>query len=167
MLHNMASTSPVWPVVGNGGQLWSRISSLNALAPFKAELRNLGTVYQVIACTALWDKIGQIWSKMAYNGAVFVTEPRYDTLVPYLYLHYLFWAVLSLSVRLEHNRIKVPCKRESGQNRSIIIQYETLQQDMTNYGHIRHSISNSVQFSTRAPEKATHGLWRQLVAYTA
>jgi len=54
ILHNMASTGPVWPVVGNGGQQWSWISSLNALVHFKAELRDLGTIYQVIACTALW-----------------------------------------------------------------------------------------------------------------
>jgi len=36
---------------------------------------------------------------------------------------------------------------------------------MTNYGHIWHSIANSDQFSTSAPEKATYDLWRQLVAY--
>jgi len=36
-------------------------SSLNELDHFKAELRDLGLVYQVIACKALWDKIGQIW----------------------------------------------------------------------------------------------------------
>jgi len=49
----MASTGPVLPVVGNGGQLLSRISSLNDLVRFKAELRDLGLVYQVIACTAI------------------------------------------------------------------------------------------------------------------
>jgi len=49
----MASTGPVWPNVGNGGQIWSRISSLNELVHVKAELRDLGLVYQVIASTAL------------------------------------------------------------------------------------------------------------------
>jgi len=39
--------------VGNGGQLWSRISILNELVHFKAELRDPGLVYVVIACTAL------------------------------------------------------------------------------------------------------------------
>jgi len=56
----MASTGPILPVVGIVGQLLSRISSLNDLDHIKAELRDLGLVYQVIACTALWDKIGQI-----------------------------------------------------------------------------------------------------------
>jgi len=32
---HMASTGPVWPVVGNGGQLWARISSLDELVHFK------------------------------------------------------------------------------------------------------------------------------------
>jgi len=53
LLRNKASTGPVGPVVGNGGQLLSRISSLNELVHFKAELRDLGLLYQVIACTAL------------------------------------------------------------------------------------------------------------------
>jgi len=48
----MASTGPVLPVVGNGGHLYSRISSLNELVHFKAELRDPGLVYQVVACTA-------------------------------------------------------------------------------------------------------------------
>jgi len=56
----MASTGPVLPVVGNGGGLWSTITSLNNLVHFMAELRDLGLLYQVIACTALSDKIGQI-----------------------------------------------------------------------------------------------------------
>jgi len=49
----MASTGPVLHVVGNGGQLLSKISSLNELVHFKAELRDLGLVYQVIVCTAV------------------------------------------------------------------------------------------------------------------
>jgi len=163
----MASTCPVIPVVGNGGQLLSRISSLNELVLFKAELRDLGLVNQVIACTAVWDMFGQISSKVAYNGPVFVTVSWYDSFGLYLPLHYLFWAVLSLSVRLGRNRVKVQCKRESSQKRSIILQYETLQWDMTNYGHICHRISNTDQFSTSAPEEATYDLWRQLMAYTA
>jgi len=91
LLHNMASTGPVWPVLGNGGQLWTRISSLIDVVHFKAELRDLGIVYQVIACTAVRDNFGEISSKVAYNGALFVTVSRYDRLGPYLSLHNLFW----------------------------------------------------------------------------
>jgi len=118
-------------------------------------------------CKALWDKIGQISSKVAYNGAVFVTESRYDRLGPYLSLHYLYWAVLALSVMFDYITIQEPRKRESVQKSSIIIQYEPLQRDMKNYCHIWHSISNSDQSSTSLPEKATYNLWRQLVVYTA
>jgi len=84
ILRYKAFTGPVWPAVGNGGQLWSRISSLIELVKFMAELRDLGLVYQVIACTALWDEFGQISSKVAYNGWVFVTVSRYDRLGPHL-----------------------------------------------------------------------------------
>jgi len=49
----MACNDSVRLVVGNGGQLYSRISSLNELVHFKAELSDLVLVYQVIACTAL------------------------------------------------------------------------------------------------------------------
>jgi len=122
----MASTGPVWPVVGNGRQLLSRISSLNELVHFKAELSDLGLVFQVIACTAHWDKIGQIISKVAYNGPVFVTVPRYNRLVPYLSLYYHFWAILALYVKFDHISIKVPGKRESGQQWFIVIQYVLL-----------------------------------------
>jgi len=163
----VASTGPVRLVVDNASQLWSGISSLNELVHFKAELRDIGLVYQVIPCTTLWDKIAQISSKVAYNAPVFVTVPRYNRLGQYLYLFYHFWAVLSLSVMFDLIMIKVPGKRESGQQWSIIIQYEPLQRDMTIYGHIRHSISNSDQLSTGVPEKATYGLWRRLVADTA
>jgi len=79
----MASTGPVLPVVGICGQVLSGISSLNELDHIKAELRDLGLVYQVIACTALLDKIGQIWFKVAYNGPVIVKVSRYDILVPF------------------------------------------------------------------------------------
>jgi len=126
ILHNMASTGAVWPVVGNGGQLWSRISRLNALVHFKVELRDLGTVYQVTACTALWDRVGQNWSKMAYNVPVFVKVPRYVRLGPYLSLYYLFWAVLALSVMFDHISINETRQRESSQKYSIVIQYEPL-----------------------------------------
>jgi len=50
--------------------------SLNVLVHFKAKLNNLGLVYQVTECTKLCDKIGQISSKVAYNGPVFVTVTR-------------------------------------------------------------------------------------------
>jgi len=49
----MVSTGPVLPVVGNGGQLLSRISCLNELVHFKAELKDLGLVYHVMECKAL------------------------------------------------------------------------------------------------------------------
>jgi len=153
--HNMAFTDPVWPVVGNGGQLWSRISSCSELDHFKSELRDLGLVYQVMECMALWDRIGQISSKVAYNGPVFVIVSRYDKLGLCLYLYYLLWAVLPLSVMFDHITFKEPRKRESGQKWSIIIQYEPLERDMTNYGHIRDRISNTDQLSTSATEKAT------------
>jgi len=167
MLHNMTSSGPVWPVVVNCGQLWWRISSLIVLVHFKAELRDLGLLYQVIACTALWYKIGQISSKVAYNSQAFVTVSRYDILGPYMFLCNLLWEVLALSVRFDHIKIKETFKLESGQKWSIIKQYELLWRDMTNCGLIRHRFSNSDQFSTSATEKATYGLWCHLVANTA
>jgi len=163
----MASTGPAWPVVGNAGQLWSTISRLNELVQFKATLMAFGIMYQVIACTALGDKFGQIRSKVAYNCPVFVTGSRYDRLGTYLSLHNHFWAVLGLSVMFDHISNKETLKRESGQKWSIIKQYEPLWRDMTNYSHITHRISNSDQFSTSATEKATYGLWRHIVADTA
>jgi len=90
-------------------------TSLSELAHFKVELRYLGLVYQVIACTALWDKIGQISSKVSCNGPVFVTVSWYDRLGPYMSLHYLFWAVLARSVMLDHITIKEPRKDASDQ----------------------------------------------------
>jgi len=166
ILPNMASTAPVWPVVGNGVKLWSRKSSLNEIVHFKAQLKNLSLVYQVTACTSLWDKIGQISSKVAYNDPIIGTVPRYNRLEPHM-PHYLFCAVLALCVRFDHIKFEVQGKRESGQKWSIIIQYEPLKRDMTNYGHIWHRISNTDQFSASAPEKATYALRRQRVAYTA
>jgi len=163
----MASTGPVWPVVGNGGQLWWRISSLNELDHVKSELRYLGLVYQVMECMAHLDRICRILSNVAYNGPVFVTVSRDDRLVPYSSLHNYFWAFLGLSDMFDYISIKETLKRESGQKGSIIKQYEPLWRDMTNYGHTRHRISNTDQFSTSAPEKATYGLWGHLVAYTA
>jgi len=96
------------------------------LVHFKAELRDLGLVYQVIACTALCYRIVQISSKVAYNGPVFVTLSRYDRLRPYLYLHYLFQAVFALSVMFDHIKIKEPRKHDSDQKWSLIIRYESL-----------------------------------------
>jgi len=122
----MASCGPVWPVVGIGGQQCSRVSSFKELVHFKTELRVLGIVYQVMECTALWDKIGQIWCNVAYNNPVFVIVSRYYRLGPYLSLYYLFWTVLALSVRFDHIMIKVPVKREDGQKWSITIQNEPL-----------------------------------------
>jgi len=105
ILHSMASTGPVWPVVGNGGQLWTRISNLNELVHFKAELKDLGLEYQAMAYTALWDQIAQNCSKVAYNSTTVVTVPRYVRLGPYLSLSYLFRAVLSLSVMFDHTTL--------------------------------------------------------------
>jgi len=133
-------------------------------SPLQGRIEGLGIVYQVITCTALWDKIGQINSKVAYKGPVFVTVPRYNRLGPYLSLQYHFWAVLSLSVRFDHIKVKVPGKRESALKWTTIIQYEPLLLGITNYGHIWHSISNSDLISASAPEKASYGLWRYLVA---
>jgi len=87
---------------------------------------NLGLVYQIIVCKALWDEFGRIWSNVAYNGPVFDILSKYDRLGPYLSLYYPFWAVLALSVRFDHFKIKVPGKREGGQEWSIILQYELL-----------------------------------------
>jgi len=39
---------------------------------------------------ALLANIEQFWPKVAYNGLVFVMVSKYDTLGPYLSLHYLF-----------------------------------------------------------------------------
>jgi len=116
---------------------------------------------------ALWDKIGQISSKVAYNCRVFVTVSRYDGLVPSLSLHNLFWEVLWFSVVFDHILIKETRKRECGQQWFIIIQYVLLSRGVTNCGHIWTSIANSDQFSTSAPEKATYELWRHLVADNA
>jgi len=156
----MASTGPVWPVVVNGGRLWSIISCLNEFVHFKAELSDLGLVYHVMACTALWDKIGQLSSKVVYNGPVFVTVSRYDVLGPYMSVHSLFWTVLALSVMLEYIKVNVPGERESGHKWSVIIQNELSERDVTNCGHIWHSIANSGQFSASATEKSTYDLWR-------
>jgi len=66
--------------------------------------------------------IGQICSKVAYNGPLLVTLSRYDRLGPYLSLHYLFRAALALSVMIDHITIKEPRKPESDQKWSIVIQ---------------------------------------------
>jgi len=105
-----------------GVQLWSTISSLNVLVLFMSELRDLCLVYQVIACTALWDKTGQFSSKVAYNRPVFVTVSRFDRLGPYLSLYYIFRALLAPSVRFDLIKVEVQGKRESGQKLIIIIQ---------------------------------------------
>jgi len=167
ILNNIASTVTVWRAVGIGGQQWSRISSLKKLVHCKLELRDHVLEYQVMECKALWDMIGRIWSNLAYNGPVFVIVSRYDRLVIYLSLHYLFPPVLSLSVGLDHITIKAPGKRESGQKWSIIIQNVLSQRGVTNCSHIWHSMASCDQFTTSVTEKATYDIWRKLVAYTA
>jgi len=116
MLHNMASTGPVWSVVGNGGQLSSRISSLNELVHFNAKLRDLVLVYQVMEWKALLGRIGRIWSNMAYYSPVFVIVSRYDGLGSYFFLYYLFRAILALSVKFHHIKIKVPGNAKVARN---------------------------------------------------
>jgi len=59
----------------------------------KSELRYLGLPYQVMECKALWDKMGRVWSNVAYSGAVFLIVSRYDRLGPYFNLYYPFRAV--------------------------------------------------------------------------
>jgi len=115
ILHYMASTGPVWRVVGNGDQLWSRVSCLNVLVHFKEESRELGLVYKAMAYTALRDHIGQNCSKVAYNSTTVVTVPRYDRYgaifvpaLPLLRSFGTFCLVWSYYV-------KEPRKRESGQ----------------------------------------------------
>jgi len=61
-----------------------------------------------------------------------------------------------ISVMFDHITIKVLGKRESGLKGTISIQCEPLKRDMTIYGHTRHRTSNTDQFSTSAPEKATY-----------
>jgi len=87
----------------------------------------------------------------------YLLQCRGDILGSYLFLHYLFRVVLALSFMFDHILIKETLKRESGQKFSIIKQCESLWRDMKNYGHKRHRISNTYQFSTRAIEKATYG----------
>jgi len=60
---------------------------------------------------------------VAYNGPVSVIVSRYDRLGAYLSLYNLFRTILELSLIFDHIKIKVPGKRESGQQWSIIIQY--------------------------------------------
>jgi len=137
------------------------------VSPLQVKIEDLGLVYQVMECKALWPKICRIWSIVAYSGPVFVIVSRYDRLGPYISLYYPFWTALALSVRFEHIKIKVPGKQESRLKWPIIIQNVLSLRVVTNCGPIWHSIANSDQFSTSAPEKASYGLRRQLVAYTA
>jgi len=50
---------------------------MNDLIHIEAEVRNLGLRYQVPAGMALWGKIEQIWSKVAYNDPLYVLVVRY------------------------------------------------------------------------------------------
>jgi len=65
---------------------------------------------------ALRDKIGQILSNVAYNGPVFVIVSRYDRLVSYFSLYYLFRAIWALSVRFDHIKIIVPGSAKVARN---------------------------------------------------
>jgi len=92
------------------------------VSPHQGRIEDLGLVYHIIACTALLDTMGQVSSKVSYNGPVFVAVSRYDKLGPYLSLNYVFPGVLALSVMFDHITIKEPRKRESDQKWSIAIQ---------------------------------------------
>jgi len=121
--HNSASNSPVCHPLVNDDLVCSRVWSMNALVHIGPEEWNLGLVYQVMACTVFWDKIGQIWFKGVYNGPIFVMASKDDRLGLYLSLYYLLWAILALTVRFGRIAIKVPGKDHSGQKWSIIMQY--------------------------------------------
>jgi len=69
-----------------------------------------------------------------------------------------FLTVLALYVMFDHITINEPRKRKCDQKWSIIIQNDLSSRGVTNYGHIRHSIANSGQFSTSATENATYDL---------
>jgi len=162
----MALTGPVWPLVDNGGQLWSRISSLQELDHFKAELRDHGLLYQVIACTALRDKIGQIWSKKAYNGPVFVIVSSYIRLghicACIIFLEQ-FWHFLSGLIIL---RWKCQVARKWPE----IVHNHTICPVIERYDQLWPHLTEYIQFwsiSTSATEKATYDLCRQPLAYTA
>jgi len=63
------------------------MSNMNEIVHIETELRNLGLTYQVMADMALWDKIEQIWLKVAYNSPVYVLVSRYVKLWSYLSLY--------------------------------------------------------------------------------
>jgi len=83
ILHNMASSGPVWPLLATGDHVWSSLWSMNDLDRIEAEMRNLGHRYQVIAGMALWGKIEHICSKVVYNGPIYVRVTRHDKFRPY------------------------------------------------------------------------------------
>jgi len=60
----------------NGDQVSSRISSRNELVQHS----RIGTARLGIPfyATSLWDKLGQIWSKMAYNVPISAVVLRYN-----------------------------------------------------------------------------------------
>jgi len=82
----------------------------------KSELSDLGLVYEVMQCKALWDKIVRIWSNVVYNGPVFVIVSRYDRLGSYLSLYYLFRAILALFAKFDPIMIKVPGSAKVARN---------------------------------------------------
>jgi len=95
-LCNTAPNGPVWPHLVNGDHVCSRIWSMNDLVYMETEVRNLGLRYQIMASIALWSKIEQILSKVAYNGLIYVLVMRYDKFWPYLCLHYHFRLISTL-----------------------------------------------------------------------
>jgi len=55
-----------------------------SVSPLQVRIEGPRSVISGYGMKALWDKVGQIWSKVAYNGPVFVEVSRYDILGPYL-----------------------------------------------------------------------------------
>jgi len=107
-LHNTAYNSPVWPHLVNDDNVWSRIWIMNYLLHIEAEVRNLGLRHQVMAGMALWGKIEQIWLTVAHNGPIYVLVARSDKFCPYMYLHFQFCPISTLSGRFDHIAIMMP-----------------------------------------------------------
>jgi len=123
-------------------RLWRGIqdlhTSMECVSVLKhPELRNLKSniLNFTIWGTTIWNKIAQIWPKVAYNGSTCVVVSRYDQLWPYLLLYYQFWPILANSDKFRLIGIKVQSNCENCQEWPVMIQYVLLR-GMNNYGHI-------------------------------
>jgi len=63
--------------------VWSRIWSMIDFDHIEAEVGNLGLRFLVMGGTAFWNKIKQIWPKVALNGPIYILVARYDNFRPY------------------------------------------------------------------------------------